>query len=44
MRYSSMRYNELRNDPKVTYAYLQELFKDFPSEVLTVLMELKELE
>lgn len=41
---SSMSYDDLRNDPKVTYAYLQELFKDFPSEVVPTLMELKELE
>lgn len=40
----SMRYDELRNDPKVTCEYLRNLFKDFPSEVVPMLMELKEFE
>ena len=43
-KHSSMSYDQLRNDPKITYAYLQKMFKDFPSEVVPTLMELKELE
>ena len=42
--YDPMSYDDLRNDPKITYAYLQELFKDFPSEVVPTLMELKGLD
>ena len=42
--YSSMSYDDLRNNPKITYFYLQELFKDFPSEVVPTLMELNDLE
>ena len=41
---SFMSYDDLRNDPKVTHTYLQELFEDFPSEVVQTLMELKELD
>ena len=40
----SMSYDDLRNNPEVTYNYLQNLFKDFPSEVAPTLRELKGLE
>ena len=42
--FGSMSYDDLRNDPKITYSYLQKLFKDFPSDVVPTLMELKELD
>ncbi len=39
-----MTYNELRNNPKVTYSYLKNRFKDFDDNFFNAVMELKELE
>ena len=40
----AMSYNELRNNPKVTYSYLKNRFKDFDDNFFNAVMELKDLE
>ena len=39
-----MSYNELRNNPKVTYSYLRNRFKNFDDNFFNAVMELKDLE